>query len=87
MTKKPLNQTRLSLDYIDIFVLVDLAIVFCQLLFTEFDDTVHQRKNGVILAQGGIFTGEEFGTPLSDNDIAGPDNLTAKNFDTESLGD
>jgi hypothetical protein len=51
--------------------------------FAEFDDSISQRKKGVILTDAYILTGVVLCTTLAHNDVTCNATLSAKNFDTQ----
>jgi hypothetical protein len=53
----------------------------------EADVAVDQRENRVIPAEANIFARQEFRPALTDNDVAGHDQLAAESFYTEPFAD
>src|SRR5262249_34460715 len=53
----------------------------------EADVAVHECENGVITAEPDVFAGEKFSAPLTNDDIAGDDHLTAESLYAEPLAD
>ena len=51
----------------------------------EFDVTIDQRKQGVILAHADVDAGMELGTALTHDDVARRDQLTAVALDAQPL--
>lgn len=52
----------------------------------EFDDTLSQCKQGVILAATDVQSRVEVRSTLTNDDLAGTDGLTAEALDAETLG-
>jgi len=52
----------------------------------ELDGAVLECEQGVILAATNVFARVEFGTALTNNDVASQNELTAPTFDAQSLG-